>query len=36
MFALVLSANVFSDAVRDGFDPRMRVRSRSVAGRKPA
>ena len=26
MFGLVLSANLFSDAVRDGFDPRLRVR----------
>jgi peptide/nickel transport system permease protein len=26
MFALVLSANLFSDAVRDGFDPRLRIR----------
>lgn len=26
MFALVLSANLFSDAVRDAFDPRMRQR----------
>jgi len=26
MFALVLSANVFSDAVRDAFDPRLRGR----------
>ena len=25
MFALVLSANLFADAVRDGFDPRVRV-----------
>jgi peptide/nickel transport system permease protein len=24
MFALVLAANLFSDAVRDAFDPRMR------------
>jgi len=28
MFALVLAANVFADAVRDGFDPRMRLRPR--------
>ena len=26
MFALVLSANLFSDCVRDAFDPRMRRR----------
>jgi ABC-type dipeptide/oligopeptide/nickel transport system permease subunit len=26
MFALVLAANLFADAVRDGFDPRVRVR----------
>jgi len=26
MFALVLAANLFSDAVRDAFDPRLRVR----------
>jgi peptide/nickel transport system permease protein len=26
MFALVLSANLFSDAVRDAFDPRLRER----------
>jgi peptide/nickel transport system permease protein len=26
MFGLVLSANLFSDAVRDGFDPRLRGR----------
>jgi peptide/nickel transport system permease protein len=25
MFALVLAANLFADAVRDGFDPRVRV-----------
>lgn len=25
MFALVLAANLFADAVRDGFDPRLRV-----------
>ena len=24
-FALVLAANLFADAVRDGFDPRVRV-----------
>jgi peptide/nickel transport system permease protein len=24
MFALVLAANLFSDAVRDAFDPRLR------------
>ncbi len=28
MFGLVLSANLFSDAVRDGFDPRLRITSR--------
>lgn len=28
MFALVLSANLFADAVRDAFDPRIAVRSR--------
>src|SRR5262245_50824638 len=27
MFALVLAANLFADAVRDGFDPRVRVGS---------
>jgi peptide/nickel transport system permease protein len=26
MFALVLSANLFGDAVRDALDPRLRVR----------
>ena len=25
MFALVLAANLFADAARDGFDPRVRV-----------
>jgi ABC-type dipeptide/oligopeptide/nickel transport system permease subunit len=25
MFVLVLAANLFADAVRDGFDPRVRV-----------
>jgi len=25
MFTLVLAANLFADAVRDGFDPRVRV-----------
>jgi peptide/nickel transport system permease protein len=25
MFSLVLAANLFADAVRDGFDPRVRV-----------
>ena len=25
MFVLVLAANVFSDAVRDAFDPRLRA-----------
>jgi len=25
MFALVLAANLFADAVRDGFDPRVRM-----------
>jgi peptide/nickel transport system permease protein len=24
MFALVLAANIFADAVRDAFDPRLR------------
>jgi peptide/nickel transport system permease protein len=28
MFLLVLSANLFADAVRDGFDPRVRIRRR--------
>jgi peptide/nickel transport system permease protein len=28
MFGLVLSANLFSDAVRDGFDPRLRISGR--------
>jgi peptide/nickel transport system permease protein len=28
MFTLVLAANLFADAVRDAFDPRMRVRPR--------
>jgi len=28
MFALVLAANVFSDAVRDGFDPRVKLGSK--------
>jgi peptide/nickel transport system permease protein len=27
MFTLVLAANLFADAVRDAFDPRLRVRS---------
>ena len=30
MFALVLAANLFADAVRDGFDPRVRVRRASA------
>lgn len=30
MFALVLSANLFSDVVRDAFDPRLRGSERSV------
>jgi len=25
MFVLVLAANLFADAVRDGFDPRVRI-----------
>jgi peptide/nickel transport system permease protein len=25
MFVLVLAANLFADAVRDGFDPRVRM-----------
>ncbi|MSQ71009.1 MAG: ABC transporter permease subunit [Betaproteobacteria bacterium] len=29
MFALVLAANLFADAVRDAFDPRVRIRARS-------
>jgi len=33
MFALVLAANLFADAVRDGFDPRVRVGAlRAVKG----
>lgn len=31
MFLLVLAANLFADAVRDAFDPRVRVRSAAVA-----
>jgi peptide/nickel transport system permease protein len=30
MFVLVLAANLFADAVRDGFDPRVRVGTRTV------
>ena len=30
MFAMVLSANLFADAVRDAFDPRTRVASRRI------
>ncbi len=30
MFVLVLAANLFADAVRDGFDPRVRVGSRAA------
>jgi peptide/nickel transport system permease protein len=33
MFLLVLAANLFADAVRDAFDPRVRVR-RSVTGQR--
>jgi peptide/nickel transport system permease protein len=37
MLALVLSANLFADAVRDAFDPRARVyRPRLRLGRRPA
>lgn len=32
MFVLVLAANLFADAVRDGFDPRVRVGARVAAG----
>jgi len=32
MFMLVLAANLFADAVRDGFDPRVRVGVRVLAG----
>jgi peptide/nickel transport system permease protein len=35
MFVLVLAANLLADAVRDGFDPRVRVGAAAVAG-KPA
>jgi len=36
MFVLVLAANLFADAVRDGFDPRVRVGSRvAPAGANP-
>jgi peptide/nickel transport system permease protein len=31
MFLLVLAANLFADAVRDAFDPRVRVRSAAAA-----
>jgi peptide/nickel transport system permease protein len=34
MFLLVLAANLFADAVRDAFDPRVRVRT-PAAARKP-
>ena len=30
MFVLVLAANLFADAVRDGFDPRVRIGTRPV------
>jgi peptide/nickel transport system permease protein len=33
MFVLVLAANLFADAVRDGFDPRVRVGSAAPATR---
>jgi peptide/nickel transport system permease protein len=32
MFLLVLAANLFADAVRDAFDPRVRVRAAPAAG----
>ncbi|HEY5637765.1 MAG TPA: ABC transporter permease [Burkholderiales bacterium] len=35
MFVLVLAANLFADAVRDGFDPRVRVGALPAAGAKP-
>jgi ABC-type dipeptide/oligopeptide/nickel transport system permease subunit len=30
MFALVLAANLFADAVRDAFDPRVRIGTRKL------
>ena len=36
MFVLVLAANLFADAVRDGFDPRVRVGTRKAGGQAPA
>jgi peptide/nickel transport system permease protein len=36
MFLLVLAANLFADAVRDAFDPRVVVRGRPVAAAKDA
>jgi peptide/nickel transport system permease protein len=33
MFLLVLAANLFADAVRDAFDPRVRVRRSATARR---
>lgn len=35
MFLLVLAANLFADAVRDAFDPRVRVRARKAADDTP-
>jgi peptide/nickel transport system permease protein len=36
MFLIVLSANLFADAVRDAFDPRARLRSPKLAARPAA
>jgi hypothetical protein len=38
MFVLVLAANLFADAVRDAFDPRVRTATRlfAIAGEKNA
>ena len=36
MFMLVLAANLFADAVRDAFDPRVRTRSASATAGEPA
>ena len=36
MFLIVLSANLFADAVRDAFDPRARLRGATVLAPGPA
>ncbi|MET0216830.1 MAG: hypothetical protein ABW205_02750, partial [Burkholderiales bacterium] len=36
MFLLVLAANLFADAVRDAFDPRVRVSAPATGGEEDA